>query len=222
MLKVCLGFTSLSHAANKVNIFFPGRLFIEGLSLGALLLYCVVLTNHIWRIRLQIFVKPYEMAFGGDGSCAAEVTFQAATKWVFWQEVWCEWQSLCRLPGDAGASPPHGSSRKRCWIPQWQQKRLAPSPARLGPLQNAPDNALNIYIYIASAQHCVCVWVFGYLLLFSIFLRWCQSLYSCRKINNFKNDDSCKNQKTQPNPAIKMPFPLTESQNCTRWGKIYH
>lgn len=173
MLKVCLGFTSLSHAANKVNIFFPGRLFIEGLSLGALLLYCVVLTNHIWRIRLQIFVKPYEMAFCGDGSCAAEVTFQAATKWVFWQEVWCEWQSLRRLPGDAGASPPHGSSRKRGWIPQWQQKHSAPPPAWLAPLQNAPDSAFNIYIYthiyFASAQHCVCVWVFGYLLLFSIF-----------------------------------------------------
>lgn len=169
MLKVCLGFTSLSHAANKVNIFFPGRLFIEGLSLGALLLYCVVLTNRIWRIRLQIFVKPYEMAFGGDGSCVAEVTFRAATKWVFWQEVWCEWQSLRRLPGDAGASPPCRGSRKRGWIPQCQQKRSAPPPARLAPLQNAPDSAFKKYIYVASTWHRVCVWVFRYLLPFSIF-----------------------------------------------------
>lgn len=90
MLKVCLGFTSLSNAANKVNIFLPSRLFIERLSLGVLLLHCVVLTNHIWRITLQIFVKPYGMAFGGDGSCVSDVTFPAATKWLFWQEAGCD------------------------------------------------------------------------------------------------------------------------------------
>lgn len=84
MLKVCLGFTSLSHAANKANIFFPGRVFIEGLSLRASLLYCVVLTNHIWRIGRQIFVKPQEtLAGGGDGSCVAGVTFPAARDRTF-------------------------------------------------------------------------------------------------------------------------------------------
>jgi len=112
VLKVCLGFTSLSHAAKKLNIFFPGKLFIEGLSLGAALLHSVVLTNHIWRNSLQIFVKPHEMAFGGGGSCAAEAAFRAAAGRDGWREAWCEWQSLRRLPGDAGASPPRGGRRK--------------------------------------------------------------------------------------------------------------
>lgn len=73
-------FNCLSHAAEKVTLFkIPARLFIEGLSPGRL-----PYSGLFWQILFGEPESKYlEVAFGGDRSCVAEVTFQAASGWVF-------------------------------------------------------------------------------------------------------------------------------------------
>lgn len=75
--------------------------------MGTLLFHGAVLTDRIWRIRLQIFVKPYEMALAGGGSCDAGVTFRAATGSGFsGRRFGVSDGAFAAPPGCAGASPP--------------------------------------------------------------------------------------------------------------------
>lgn len=49
------------------------------------------------------------MAFGGDGSCVAEVTFQAASEWVFGRNL--DVSEMLHTGGVVGA---HGASTNTC------------------------------------------------------------------------------------------------------------